>query len=84
VREGLNLKPSNRKQKEPKMKRIIAIAIGFLGVLMGVGLILPALAKVRDLGAMPSNVIVPYTLGIGLALLGIATTAFSLTGRKAT
>jgi hypothetical protein len=66
------------------MKRIIAIAIGFLGVLMGVGLILPALAKVRDLGAMPSNVIVPYTLGIGLALLGIATTAFSLTGRKAT
>jgi hypothetical protein len=65
------------------MKRVITIAIGLLGVLMGLGLILPALAKLRDMGAMPSAAVVPYTLGIVLALLGIGTTAFSLMRRKA-
>jgi cytochrome c oxidase assembly factor CtaG len=65
------------------MKRIITIAIGLLGVLMGVGLMLPALAKLRDMGAMPGAAVVPYTLGIVLALLGIGTTAFSLMRRKA-
>ena len=65
------------------MKRFITFALGLFGVLIGVGLILPALAKVRDLGAMPSDVIVPYTLGIVLALLGIGTTAFSLMRGKA-
>ena len=65
------------------MKRIITIAIGLLGVLMGVGLILPALAKLRDIGAMPGADVVHYTLGIVLALLGIGTTAFSLMRRKA-
>ena len=66
------------------MKKIIAIVIGLFGALMGVGLILPALAKVRDLGVMPSAVVVPYSLGIALLVLGICTTAFSLLKRKAT
>ena len=66
------------------MKRIITFGLGLFGVLVGVGLILPALAKVRDFGAMPSAVVVPYTLGIVLVLLGIGTTAFGLTRRKAT
>jgi len=50
---------------------------------MGVGLMLPALAKLRDMGAMPGAAVVPYTLGIVLTLLGIGTTAFSLMRRKA-
>ena len=65
------------------MKRITTVAIGLFGVLIGVGLILPALAKLRDMGAMPGAAVVPYTLGIVLALLGIGTTAFSLMRRKA-
>ena len=52
------------------MKRIITILIGLFGLLMGVGLILPALAKVRDYGAMPGAVVGFYTLGIVLTLLG--------------
>ena len=64
------------------MKRII-ILIGLLGLLMGVGLILPALAKVRDYGAMPGAVVLPYTLGIVLAITGMSTAVFGLRKRKA-
>ena len=65
------------------MKRIITIAIGLLGVLIGVGLLLPALAKVRDYGEMPSEVVGFYTLGIVLATGGISTAVFGLRRRKA-
>jgi len=65
------------------MKRIITIAIGLLGVLIGVGLLLPALAKVRDYGAMPSEVVGFYTLGIVLATGGINTAVFGLRRGKA-
>ena len=41
-----------------KMKRIISILIGLVGALVGLGLILPALAKVRDYGAMPGQSLV--------------------------
>ena len=48
------------------MKRIISILIGLVGSLLGLGLILPALAQVRDYGAMPGAVVGFYTLGIVL------------------
>ena len=65
------------------MKRILTVLIGVFGLLMGIGLILPALAKARDFGAMPSAVIGFYTLGIVLALFGGSTAAFGLLRRKA-
>ena len=65
------------------MNRLTIAAIGLFGVLVGVALILPALAKVKALGAMPGAVVLPYTLGIGLALLGIAITAIGLIRRRA-
>ncbi len=49
---------------------------------MGVSLILPALAKVRDLGSMPSDRLLPYTLGVALVISGISVTAFGLIKRK--
>ena len=65
------------------MNRLTIVAIGLFGVLIGVALILPALAKVEALGAMPGAVVLPYTVGIGLALLGIATTAVGFKRRRA-
>jgi hypothetical protein len=82
VREKLIGGRSNPR-KQSSMKRIITAAIGLFGVLVGVGLVLPALARVRDLGAMPSESLVPYTLGIALVAFGISLTAFSLIKRKA-
>jgi hypothetical protein len=64
------------------MKRII-ILIGLFGVLLGTGLILPALAKVRDLGEMPRPVVAPYTVGIALVVTSICTIAFTVLKRKA-
>ena len=65
------------------MKRIITILIGLFGVFIAVGLILPALAKVRDYGSMPSEVVGFYTLGVVLAIAGISTAVFGLRRRKA-
>ena len=65
------------------MKRSITAAIGLFGIFMGVGLILPALAKARDLGAMPSDRLVPYTLGVALVIFSISATAFSVIKPKA-
>jgi len=71
------------KDRKNKMKRIITILIGLFGLLMGVGLILPALAKVRDYGAMPGAVVGPYTLGIVLALAGGSIALYGIIRRKA-
>ena len=65
------------------MKRIITVLIGLCGVFVAVGLILPALAKAREYGSMPSEVVGLYTLGVVLAVAGIGTAAFGLTRRKA-
>jgi hypothetical protein len=65
------------------MKRIITILIGIFAAFMGVGLILPALAKARDQGAMPNEVIGFYTLGIVLAVAGFIGVVFALSKRKA-
>jgi cytochrome c oxidase assembly factor CtaG len=63
--------------------KTITILIGLLGLVLGTGLILPALAKVRDFGTMPSGVVVPYTLGIVLAVAGMSSMVCSLTRPKA-
>jgi hypothetical protein len=65
------------------MKRIIAVVTGLFCLFLAVGLILPALAKVRDYGSMPSGVVGFYTLGVVLALAGLGTVALSFKKRKA-
>ena len=51
------------------MKKLITVLLGLFSVFIATGLILPALAKVREYGAMPSEAVGLYTLGIVLASL---------------
>ena len=60
------------------MKRIITILIGLIGIFIGAGLIMPALAKAHDYGSMPGEVVGFYTLGVVLAVAGISTAVFGL------
>jgi hypothetical protein len=53
---------------EVGMKRGAYLLIGLVGVLVGLGLIMPAVALMRQTGALP-------TFEVGLFLLGIALTA---------
>ena len=61
---------------------MVTILIGVFGLLMGTGLILPALAKVRDSGVMPAAVVMPYTAGIVLALVGVGIALHGVRRRK--
>jgi len=63
------------------MKRIVVVVTGLICLFLGAGLILPALAKVRDFGAMPSEVIGLYTLGVVLSLAGISAVGLSFRRR---
>jgi hypothetical protein len=64
------------------MKRIIIVLAGFLGIFIASGIILPALAKTRDFGSMPSDVVGFYTLGIILAVFGAGAAVFGLVRGK--
>lgn len=56
------------------MKKIaIALAV-LIAMFFGLGGILPALAKVRDIGAIPSAFVGSYTLGVSL-LTGLGASA---------
>jgi hypothetical protein len=66
-----------------KMRRIVITVLGLIGVLVGLGFILPALAQVRDHGAMPDRVVGIYTLGVSLAVVGASTMLYGITRRKA-
>ena len=50
------------------MRKPMLIASGVVGVLVGLGFVMPAIAQLRDLGALPA-------LSVGLLLLGIVLTA---------
>ena len=63
-----------------KMKIAIVIAV-LVAMFVGVGGILPALAKVRDIGAIPSAFVGSYTLGVFL-LTSVGVTAVSYVIRR--
>jgi hypothetical protein len=56
------------------MKRIAMIALGIFGILFGPGLILPALAKHKDLGIWNYDIVWPIVLGALITLVGVSTT----------
>jgi hypothetical protein len=64
------------------MKNIIALVLGMLVLLEGVGFTLPGLLKLRDLGAMPGDLIGVYTLGVVLALVGGSLVHYGLSNVK--
>ena len=67
------------------MKKIAIIIAALVAGFVGVGGILPALAKVRDVGAIPSALVGSYTLGVFLLTsLGVSAVAYAIRRRKAT
>ena len=66
------------------MKKVAIIIAVLVAVFTGVGGILPALAKVRDIGAMPSAFVGSYTLGVFLLTsLGVSAVSYAIKRRKA-
>lgn len=65
------------------MKRIAIVALGIFGILFGPGLILPALAKHKNLGIWNYDIVWPIVLGTIITLAGIGTALFVLRKRKA-
>ena len=66
------------------MKKVAIIIAALIALFIGVGGILPALAKVRDTGAIPSTFVGSYTLGVFLVtLVGASVVAYALKRRKA-
>jgi hypothetical protein len=47
------------------MKRTVSLIVGILFFLVGMALVMPAIAQMRDTGALP-------TFGVGLFLVGLA------------
>ena len=66
------------------MKKVAIVLTALIATLIGVGGILPALAKVRDIGAMPGAFVGSYTLGVFLlTLVGVSTVFYAMKSRKA-
>ena len=67
-----------------KMKKVAIVIALLVAVFVGVGGILPALAKVRDIGAIPSAFVGSYTVGVFLLTsLGASAIFYVIKRRKA-
>ena len=65
------------------MKRIAAIALGTLNILLGTGFILDALTKHKNLGIWNYEIAWPIAVGIVITLTGISAAVFGFKRRKA-
>jgi uncharacterized membrane protein len=66
------------------MKKVAIVIAVLVAVFVGVGGILPALAKVRDIGAIPSAFVGSYTLGVFLlTMVGASAAFYAIRRRKA-
>lgn len=63
------------------MKNIVLILSGTLGVLIGLGLVFPALAQLRTQGSLAALGVVLLMLGVALSLGGLATAVAGLRSR---
>ena len=65
------------------MKKIAIVIAALVAAFVGVGGILPALAKVRDIGAIPGAFVGSYTLGVFLLTsLGASAVSYAFRRRK--
>lgn len=76
------LRTEFKKVERSLMQRIVIILVGIFGILFGPGVILPALAKHRDLGVWNSGIVMPIVWGTLILLAGVATTAYGIKRRK--
>jgi hypothetical protein len=72
-----------KKSERTFMKKIMTVLLGIFGVFIGVGFILPALAKYRDLGIWTGEQMAYCLLGVAIAVAGMSTAIFGFKKRKA-
>jgi hypothetical protein len=77
------IKREFKKMERTFMKKIMIILFGIFGILFGPGIILPALAKHRDLGVWNSEIVMPMVWGSLILLAGLAAAAYGFKRRKA-
>ena len=77
------IKREFKKMERTFMKKIMIILFGIFGILFGPGIILPALAKHRDLGVWNGDIVTPIVVGTIILLAGLATVAYGVKRRKA-
>jgi H+/Cl- antiporter ClcA len=65
------------------MKKLMIILLGIFGILFGPAVLLPALAKHRQLEVWNGEVVVPIAVGAVITLVGLATTWMGFKKRKA-
>jgi hypothetical protein len=62
------------------MKRIISLVLGLAGVFVGLGIALPALAKLKSYGAIPTCGLL--FLGLVMVTGGVGSAAYALRKRN--
>jgi len=77
------IKREFKKMERTFMKKIMIILFGIFGILFGPGIILPALAKHRDLGVWNTEIVMPMVWGSLILLAGLAAAAYGFKRRKA-
>jgi hypothetical protein len=78
-----SLKREFRKVERTLMKKIMIILLGIFGAFLGVGLIMPALAKYRDLGMWTGEQMTYCLLGVAIVIAGMSTAIYGFKKRKA-
>jgi hypothetical protein len=77
------LKREFKKSERTFMKKIMVSLIGWLGLAVGLAIILPALAKHRQIEVWNSEVVVPMVVGIIITLIGVSMAIYAFKKRKA-
>ena len=77
------LKNEFQKSERTFMKRTLIALLGIFSVLVGIAMILPALAKYNHEGTMVHDAAVGFLFGIPLTLAGISAAIYSFKKRKA-
>ncbi|HEU6449530.1 MAG TPA: hypothetical protein VFV23_13940 [Verrucomicrobiae bacterium] len=78
-----NLKNEFKKIERNIMKKTAIIVLAILAVLFGPGMILPALAKHRNMGVWNFDIVWPIVVGSIITVAGISATVFGFKKRKA-
>jgi hypothetical protein len=73
----------NKNNHTKIMKRIALISLGIIGILVGTGFVMPAVAQYRHEGAMTNEEVVLLLLGIVLTLGGGSSAIFGARKRAA-
>ena len=77
------LKKEFKKVERTLMKKILVILLGIFGILIGPGMILPALARHNHLGIWNYDIVWPIVAGATITLAGLSIAIYGIRRRKA-